>query len=145
MYRTWSALDMALILELALQKEGDIRENVLSTLNSLAEKQYRPEDASLPDAIRWLIGHADPVEATRRVVNNYYRITQEMLNDKFKAEPEPDRLEVVATRELPPGKLLEAGAEVLPSPEELVDTIRAKAQQTLIDTSYEDAVRSQRI
>lgn len=72
MYNNWSALDVALCLELALQKAGDVLENVTYTLRSLSEKTFRQEDEDLPQSLSFIIKMEDMVDVTRRVVDNFY-------------------------------------------------------------------------
>ena len=82
----WSALDMALILELAVQKEGNVQENVSFSLNSLAKKDFRREDSEMPGYLRAMAEAADPVGITRNVVDNFYGALLHQ-EDQFQAEP----------------------------------------------------------
>jgi len=85
-YKNWSALDLALILELTLQKDGDKQENIRSTLTSLSspDKVWKRGDESLPLYCRSLLDLPDPVKATRDVVNNFYELFTQ--SDEFEEQ-----------------------------------------------------------
>jgi hypothetical protein len=85
-YKNWSALDLALILELTLQKDGDKQENIRSTLTSLSspDKVWKHGDESLPLYCRSLLDLPDPVKATRDVVNNFYELFTQ--SDEFEEQ-----------------------------------------------------------
>lgn len=72
MFSEWTALDMALCLELALQKGENVLENVSFTLHSLASKSFRQEDEGLPQNLIEMASMPDPVDITRQVVDNFY-------------------------------------------------------------------------
>ena len=74
-YRNWSALDMVLVLELALLKDGDKHENVLCSLKNLAspDKTWKRGDESLPEYCTMLAQLPDPVKSVRDVCSNFYR------------------------------------------------------------------------
>jgi len=74
-YKNWSALDMVLVLELALLKDGDKHENVLCSLKNLAspDKTWKRGDESLPEYCTMLAQLPDPVKSVRDVCSNFYR------------------------------------------------------------------------
>lgn len=86
-YKNWSALDMVLVLELALLKDGDKHENVLCSLKNLAspDKTWKRGDESLPEYCTMLAQLPDPVKSVRDVCNNFY---QQLKQDPV-FEPEP--------------------------------------------------------
>lgn len=109
----WSALDMALVLELAVQKDGNVQENVLQSLTSLSEKEFRTLDREMPDYLKAMASSPDPVGLTRNVVDNFYGalVHQE---DEFKAAEEEVQEPVVEESPLivdyaPGGKVLYGG------------------------------------
>lgn len=88
-YKNWSAMDMALILELALQKEGDVQSNVRCALTNLSSKDkiWKRGDESLGEYCAMLLQMPDPAKSVRDVVNNFYSFLKQ--DDVFKAAPDP--------------------------------------------------------
>lgn len=87
-YKNWSAMDMALILELALQKDGDTQSNVHSALTNLSDKSkvWKRGDEGLGEYCGMLLQMPDPVKSVRDVVDNFYKFLTE--DTVFKAEVE---------------------------------------------------------
>lgn len=87
-YNNWSAMDMALILELALQKDGDTQSNVRLALTNLSDKSktWKRGDESLGDYCGMLLQMPDPVKSVRDVVDNFHKFLTE--DTVFKAEVE---------------------------------------------------------
>ena len=81
----WTSMDMALCLELALGKEGDKRQNVLYTLNSLSKKTFRHEDEEMPAALQAIAAMPDPVGVVQQVVDNFFMALCS-LNATFREE-----------------------------------------------------------
>lgn len=80
-HKAWNSADMALCLELALQKEGDKKENILFTLNSLAKKIFCEEDSELPLSLMAIAQMPDPVTTAQAVVDNYCHIMHSSSED----------------------------------------------------------------
>lgn len=83
---------MALILELALQKDGDVQANIAETLNNMSKWKFRPEDATLPGYIQALVAMPDPVATVRVVVDSFFRELESQSTVQFEAEPEIEQL-----------------------------------------------------
>lgn len=81
MQYNWNSLDMALCLELALQKEGDKKENVMFTLNSLSKKTFCAEDSELPLSLQAIAQMPDPVTTAQMVVDNFFSVLKEMADE----------------------------------------------------------------
>jgi hypothetical protein len=92
----WSALDMALVLELALHKEGDTNVNVITSIERLAAQRFREKDSTLPAGLQAIAAMADPVSVCRTVTSSFIAALNEQSGDFVEKKPR--------TRKAPPAE-----------------------------------------